>query len=245
VLDELIDEKLKIQQLRRYQIPDVDKDVENAFINMARRMRATPAQFTEQLAKSGLKVETVKSRIRAELIWSQIIRGRFQSSFLFSEQDITARLESRKSDETPASGYDYTLRPILFIVPRGSPPAVIDARRRDAEALRSRFTNCQDGIALARGMRDVAVRAPVTRSSADLPPVLGELLEKTEVGRLTAPEVTLQGVEVHALCAKKPSADDNTPSKRAARDQLMRERFEARSKEFLKELRSQAMIEYR
>jgi peptidyl-prolyl cis-trans isomerase SurA len=246
VLDELIDEKLKLQLLKRFNIPDIDKDVENAFTNMARRMRASPKQFTEQLARSGLRTDTLKSRIRAELIWSQVVRGRYQASFQFNERDIMARLENRKTDDSvSATSYDYSLRPILFIVPRGSPAAVIDARRKEAEALRSRFTNCQEGLVLARGMRDVAVRTAVTRSSADLQPALRAILEKTEVGRLTAPEVTLQGIEVYALCGKKPSASEDLIGKREAREQLFKERFDARSKEYLKELRSQAMIEYR
>jgi len=59
VLDDLIDEKLKIQLLRRYNIPDIDKDVENALSNMARRMRGTSKQFTEQLARAGVMPETL------------------------------------------------------------------------------------------------------------------------------------------------------------------------------------------
>ena len=53
VVEELINEKLKIQLLKRYTIPDVDKDVDNAFANMARRMRQSPKEFTEQLGKTG------------------------------------------------------------------------------------------------------------------------------------------------------------------------------------------------
>ncbi|MBN8964708.1 MAG: peptidylprolyl isomerase, partial [Rhizobiales bacterium] len=120
VIEELIDEKLKIQLLRRYNIPDIDKDVESAFANMARRMRTTPREFTAQLERSGLKIETLKSRMKAELIWSQIIRGRYQSSFQFSDKDIEARIEAKKPDDAAVVGYDYTLRPILFLVPRCS-----------------------------------------------------------------------------------------------------------------------------
>src|SRR6187401_106751 len=76
VVEELINEKLKIQLLRRFNIEGIDKDVDNAYVNMARRMRATPRDFTENLEKQGLKSETLKSRIKADLIWSQIIRGR-------------------------------------------------------------------------------------------------------------------------------------------------------------------------
>src|SRR5688572_7553506 len=44
VLEELIDEKLKTQLIRRYNIEGIDKDVDNALANMARRGRHTPKQ---------------------------------------------------------------------------------------------------------------------------------------------------------------------------------------------------------
>jgi peptidyl-prolyl cis-trans isomerase SurA len=213
VIEELINEKLKIQLLRRFNIPDVDKEVDNAFTNMARRMRATPAQFTENLSKQGLQIETLKSRMKADIIWTQIIRGRYQSSFQFSEADIKARLEAKKPEEANAVGHDYTLRPILFVVPRGSPQSAFEARIKEAEAFRARFESCEQGIPLARGMRYVAVRAPVLKGSAELPPALREVLAKTEVGRLTAPEVTQQGIEVTAVCARRQS--ENAPAKTA------------------------------
>ena len=245
VLDELIDEKLKLQQLRRYDVnlTAIDNDVENAVNNMARRMRMNQQQFIQQLAGSGVQIGTLKSRVKAEIIWSQIIRGKYQSSFQFNDKDILAALETRKKDDQ--GGYDYTLRPILFIVPRGSPQVAFETRRREAEGLRGRFQNCEEGIPFARALRDIAVRDQVTRSSADLPLQLREILEKTEVGRLTPPELTSQGVELYALCAKKQSSADNTPGKREVRDELISEQFQANAKKYLKELRSQAYIVYK
>ncbi len=244
VIQELIDEKLKIQLARRYTIDSMDTDVNNTFNNMARRMRKTPQQFTEELGKNGVQAGTLKSRIRAEITWSQVIRGRYASSLQIGERDIQQKLDERSGSDK-AVGYDYTLRPILFVVPKASPPSLVDTRRREAEALRGRFQGCDDGITLARSMRDVAVRATVVRSSADLPPALRDLLEKTEIGKLTAPEVTAQGVEVYALCGKKQSASDNTPGKREVRDELFQAQFNTHAERFLKELRSQAMIEYK
>jgi peptidyl-prolyl cis-trans isomerase SurA len=244
-IEELIDEKLKIQLLRRYAIEGMDADVDNAYANMARRMRLTPQQFTEQLGKSGIAPGTLKSRIKADITWSQVVRGKYQSSMQISEKDVLARLESRNPDQKSAPSYDYTLRPILFLVPRGSPDSLRDARRKEAEALRSRFQGCEEGIFLARSLRDVAVRAPVTRSSADLSPELRDILEKTEIGKLTSPEVTQQGIEVYALCGKRPAAAENAVGKREVREELFSAQFQTHSKRFLKELRSQAMIEYK
>lgn len=243
VLEELINEKLKIQLQKRYAIPDIDKDVNAAYNNIARRSRHTPKEFTEQLAKSGVNLDTLKSRIRAEIIWSQMVRGRYQSSFQFSDKDIEARLQAKKPDDASVVGYDYTLRPILFVVPRGSPPAAFEARMKEAEALRARFLSCEQGIPIARAIRYVAVRQSVVKGSADLPPALRDVLAKTELGHLAPPDITREGVEIYALCGKKQS--DNAPAKKEIRDQLMGEAFENLSKKFLKELREQAMIEYR
>ncbi|MCX7311671.1 MAG: peptidylprolyl isomerase [Alphaproteobacteria bacterium] len=243
VIEELIGEKLKINLLKRFMIDGIDKDVDNAFANMARRMRSTPRDFTETLGKQGVKVETIKSRIKADLIWGQIIRGRYQSNFQFSDQEVNARLQSKNRDDAGVVGFEYTLRPILFLVPRGSPPAAFEARAKEAEALRSRFQSCDEGIALARNLRFVAVRPPVVRGSADLPPPIRDMLAKTEVGRLTTPETTQQGVEVQALCGKRQS--DNAPAKKEIRDEMFNEQFAIISKKFLKELRDQAMIEFK
>lgn len=244
VIEELINEKLKIQLLRRYMIPDIDKDVDNAFANMARRMRQSPRQFTDHLAKTGVNVETLKSRMKADIIWTQIIRGRYQASFQFSERDIQSKIEAKNPQgATTTQSYDYTLRPILFVVPRGSPPEAFQARVKEAESLRAQFRSCEESIPIARSLRYVAVRPPVTKNSAELPATLRDILTKTEIGRLTPPETTLQGIEVYAVCSRKES--DNALEKKEARDQLYSEVFESRAKAYLKELRSQAMIEYK
>jgi peptidyl-prolyl cis-trans isomerase SurA len=118
------------------------------------------------------------------------------------------------------------------------------AKRSEAENLRSRFVSCNEGLAMARGLRDVAVREPVTRSSADLSPQLRDLLGSMQVGRLTTPEVTAQGLQMFAVCNKKESSTES-PLKRELREQIFTKRFESESKKFLDEVRKSAMIEYK
>jgi len=239
VIDELINERLKVREAKKWGLEVSDSEVDAAFASMASRMRLTAEQLTQQLAKSGLNPATLKSRIRADIAWPQIVRGRYQASMQIGEKDIPVD----KPDETV--GYDFTLRPILFLVPAGSPEAFIDGRKREAEALRGRFQGCEEGLAFTRSLKDVAVRDQVVRSSADIPPELRKVLEGVEVGRLTAPEVTKVGIEMFAVCARKQSAADNTPGKRQAREAILSERFERRSKLYLQEIRRGAMIEYK
>ncbi len=242
VIQDLIDDRLKIAKAKVYGLEVSDSDVDNAFANMAKRQHMTPQQFGQVLERAGIMPSTIKSRVRAELTWTQLVRGRYNSSLQVGESDIAKAL--REKNENNTVGYIYTLYPITIVAARGMNDSVVDAKRREAENLRGRFTNCNEGLPLARALRDVAVREPINRNSADLPPQLRELLGNMEVGRLTAPEVTDQGLQMFALCAKKESTED-TPAKREAREQIFAKRFESESKKFLEEIRKQAMIEYK
>ena len=50
-------------------------------------------------------------------------------------------------------------------------------------------------------------------------------------------EVTKFGIKMHAICAKKESSAENMPGKRKAKESVMAERFEQRSKQYLNEVR--------
>jgi len=73
-------------------------------------------------------------------------------------------------------------------------------------------------------------------------PALRQILDKTELGHLTPPETTPQGIELFALCEKKETKAE-TPEKREARDKIFGEQFQAKAKNYLRELRRQMMIE--
>ena len=242
VLDELINERLKLREAKKFGLDVSVSEVDTAYASMASRMRFTADQLTQQLAKSGVNVSTLKARIKADIAWSQIVRGRYASSLQIGDKDIVSAMDPN-ADAT--AGYDYTMRPILFLVPAGSAETFIEGRKREAEALRGRFQGCEEGITFARALKDVAVREQVIRSSADIPAELRKVLEGIEVGRLTPPEVTKFGVEMFAICAKKESTADNSPGKRQAKESLMAQRYEQRSKQYLKELRRGAMLEYK
>jgi len=241
VIEELIDDKLKVQIARRYKLDITDADVESSYADMARRMHLTSDQLTQTLGQSGIDAKTLKARVRADLSWQYIIRGKFQSSLQISEKSVLDEIATVKKGEGGDVGYDYTLRPILFVVPRGN-AALQESRRKDAEALRSRFSTCDTGLLFARALHDVVIREPIAKNSSELVPALRQILDKTEVGHLTPPETTQQGIELFALCEKKETKSE-TPEKRQAREKLFSEQFEAKAKNYLRELRRQAMIE--
>ena len=242
VLEDLISDKLKVQLGKRYKLEISDSDVDASFGDMARRMQMNVDSLTKTLSAQGILAYTLKDRIRAEMVWQQIVRGKFQASMQVNEKDVASALQG-KDDKEP-TGYEYSLTPILFVVTRGSGDEAVAVKKRDAESLRTRFDSCQTGLALARSLRDVAVRDSITKTSADLAPALREILDKTQVGRLTDPEVTAQGVELFAVCAKKETKV-NSVAKREVQNKLFAEQFASHSKTLLAAQRKQAMIEYK
>lgn len=243
VLEELIDDKLKVLIAKRY-ISEVPKrEIESAFGNIARRAGMSPDQFSKMVTASGVSVDSLKARLHADFVWSQIIRGKFRASLQVGDQEVAVKLQG-KEDVAPTD-YEYSLRPILLLVPRGAAASVMEARKRDADSLRARFQSCNEGLRLAMGMQDVAVRETIKRVASDLGQQQRDALNATPVGKLTPPDVTMQGVELFAVCDKKETKAGESPARRAAREAMYQERYEALSKKYLKELRSQALIEIR
>jgi peptidyl-prolyl cis-trans isomerase SurA len=244
VIDGLVNEILELREAKRYGIEPGNSDVNDAFTNIASNMGADAAKLTQILANGGASADTLKQRLRAQMAWASLVRGRYKASLEIADSDVEAQLQLHKPDEKSQVGYEYTMNPILFVVPHGSPDAAFEARKRDADALRARFTNCTEGIPFARALPEVAVRDPVNKSSADLQQELRDILDKTEIGHLTPPEQTAEGVQMFAVCTKKESKSDS-PGLKQIRDEMFEKKFGAKAKRYLADLRRQAMIEYK
>jgi len=93
VIDELIDEKVKIKEAKKYSIDPSSSEIDAAFGQMAGRMRVTGDQLTQTLASKGIRGDTLKSKIRADIVWTSIVPGRFKESMQVSERDVQTALK--------------------------------------------------------------------------------------------------------------------------------------------------------
>lgn len=244
VIDTLIDEKVKIKEGKKYGVDPSASDIEQSFAAMASRMRLTSDQLTKMLESKGVRAETLKSRIKAEMVWGSLVRGRFKERLQVGEKDVAAAVQAQGDEKLQVEGFEYKMQPVVLIVPRGSPQAVLEARHKEAEALRSRIQTCGEANSYFHSMQNAAIREMVTKTSADLPETLRKVLDDTPVGHLTPPEVTKQGIEMVVLCSRQPTMID-TPKKREIREKMYVEKYEKTSKNYLQEVRKAAMIEYR
>jgi peptidyl-prolyl cis-trans isomerase SurA len=244
VINELIDEKVKIREGKKFGVDPTSSDVDQSYAQMSSRMRLTADQLSKTLENAGIRPETFKARIKAEVVWTSLVRGRYKESLQVGEKDVAAKVREGGTEKLEIEAFEYKLQPVVLLVPRGSPPSAVELRKKEAQTLRERVQSCEDANRYFRAMQNAAVRDLVTKTTADIPEVLRGLLDKTPIGHLTPPEVTKQGVEMVALCGRKPTTID-TPKKREIREKMFVEKYEAKSKSYLQEVRKAAMIEYR
>ncbi|MGZ5875293.1 MAG: SurA N-terminal domain-containing protein [Bradyrhizobium sp.] len=245
VIDELIDEKVKIREGKKFGIDPSVSDVDQSYAAMSSRMRITPDQLTKSLETQGIRPDTLKARVKADMVWSNLIRGRYKESLQVSEKDVATAVQEKGGDEkSDTQAFEYKMQPVVLIVPRGSAPDAVETRKKEAEALRARIQTCAEANAFFKSMQNASILQQVVKTSADIPPSLREVLDSTPIGHLTPPELTKQGVEMVALCGRDPTTVD-TPKKKEIREKMYNEKYEAKSKSYLREVRGAAMIEYR
>ena len=244
-INELIDEKLKIKEAKKFGVDPSASDVNESYGQMAQRMRITPDQLTASLEKQGTRADTLKQKIKADMVWTSLVRGRYKEKLQVGEKDVNDRIkEEGGGDVQTADAFEYRMQPVVLIVPKGSSPQALELRQKDAETLRARVETCEQAAQYFKSMPNAAVRETVIKTSADIPAPLRKVLDDTPIGHLTPPEVTKQGIQMVALCGRKPTTID-TPKRKEMRDKMYAQKYEEVSKNYLNEVRKGSMIEYR
>ncbi|MBR0831840.1 SurA N-terminal domain-containing protein [Bradyrhizobium manausense] len=244
VINMLIDDKIKLKEGKKYGVDPTASDVNQSYEGMAQRMRISPDQLTKSLESKGVRPDTIKSRMKSEMVWTSLVRGRFKEKLLIGEKDVADKVRESGDEKLQIEGTEYKMQPIVLIVPRGSSSAFQETRMKEAEQYRARIGSCEEANSLFRSTPNATIRESVTKTTTDLPEPLRKVLDDTPIGHLTAPEVTKAGIEMVVLCSRKPTTID-TPKKREIREKMYTEKYEKTQRAYLDELRKAAMIEYR
>ena len=134
-LDELIEERLKLQEAKRLTIKVGDEDVERAFKGIAERNKMTPDQFKAFIQQQGADADVMKERYRVQLAWREVIRRRFGHQINVSNLDVDRLAANVKGDDT----LELQLHKITLSVPGKVDQAALAKRYETAETLRGRF----------------------------------------------------------------------------------------------------------
>jgi peptidyl-prolyl cis-trans isomerase SurA len=239
--EQLIDEIVELQDAKRRGLVVPQAQIDAAFASIATNLKLSTKQLTAALASRGIDAGSLKSRLKAQIAWQQLVKARIQRDAAVKPSDVTAALFAESGSPDKITSTEFTLQQILFVVPKGSSTAYISQRKSEAIAYRSRFAGCDSSIAEAKKLRDVLVRDIGRRTATDLTGARGEEVKKTPVGKVTSPAQVDNGIELIAVCATRDIQTDA-----AARATVENKLALAQSKdvgtEYLKELRDKAII---
>lgn len=235
-LESIIEDRIKAAEVRKYGINPTVQDATQELARIAAQKKIPAAALGPALQSARVDAQHWQEHGRAQIGWRGYVSA-LNRSVSVSETEVRAELNKRggrKSEE-------YTLRPVVVIVPRNASAGEAEARAREAANLRTRFTDCDSGLQFARALRDVAIRASITRSLAALPDQLADTIEKTPVGRLTAPTRTADGFEMLAVCGKGRAGSDSTAAQ-DVRQELIAKKLEGDAEKLYQPLRKRAVI---
>lgn len=205
VLEHLITEQLQVQMARRYGVSIDDAQVNQVVGNMIRENGLTEAQFTAQLAMEGMSIQTLKERIRRDLLIQNIQRGLVAQRITVSDLEIDNFLKSAEAQFWLSP--EYHLGHILVALPQSPSDDDIEAAKSKATALYEQANKgavfAELAIAHSKGPNALKGGDLGFRKTSDLPSLFADIAPKLEVGKVSLPARSAAGFHILKLYEKR------------------------------------------
>lgn len=239
--DDMIDQAIRTSEIKRYGINIADQQVDDAYARFAAQNKMQPAQMDQILNQTGVTKAHFKDFIRSQMGWSQVLQARFRTNGRLSEQDVVQRMLQKGGNKPKAT--EYMLQQVVFVVPAADRKALLGKKKREADALRARFSGCNKTREFAKGLVDVTVRDLGRVLAPELPPAWADAIKATPTGSATPARETERGVEFIGICSAKEVSDDRV-AQMVFQSEATKQGGEAEnfSKEYMEELRKKAKI---
>lgn len=240
-LEELIQEKLKMQAATTENVVVGEEEVDQAFQGIAERNKMTAKEFADYIGSKGGDASVMRERLRANLSWRNVLRRRLVREVSISERDIDRMIAT-----APDTGddVDLQLRRIVLPLPAKLAKNTIASRYQDAELLRAKFENCANISKLSADPVSAKIEDLGVRKASSLVEPTRSILLDAQEGSITSPILGEGVIEMYAVCGRQIVSADK--EKRSAAEQQLRQdtlqRLESRE---LKNLRDVAVIEQR
>src|SRR5262245_5901967 len=147
-LEDLIEERLKLQEAKRLNVVATNEDVDRIINGMAERNKMTAKQFAEHMAKMGGDIAAMRAKISASLSWADVIRRRFGHQIPVAGRDVDRFVATAEGQDD----VELRVHRILFATPADLGQAQVAQRLSDAEHIRAQFSGCKSTDALARSV---------------------------------------------------------------------------------------------
>jgi peptidyl-prolyl cis-trans isomerase SurA len=242
--NELIDEKLKLQEAKRLNAVTDEAEVTRIVSGIAERNKMTIDQFAQHMKGMGVDINTMKARFRAEISWREVVRRKFGSLVAITERDVDQFVANTSSAQADV---ELQVQRITLPMPSSLDQSLIAQRIAAADALHQRYGGCASMAGLAASVPGARFEDLGTRKPGTIPEPTRSLLLNASVGDLLPASVGQGGVELWALCDRKAQGGGGGADsfRENAQNELRQREFEVLAQKHLKDLRQDASIEIR
>ena len=249
LLQNLIENRIQLQAAERDKVVIDDAEISEALGEILKKLKAKDeAEFEAMVKTQGLTLEGVKKRLREQLMVQRLIRRKVALRISVTEQEIDRYLtENREKLET---GLTFGARHILIVPdPLKGEEGWTVARLR-ADEIYGYLLEGQDFVELARKYSD----DPSGKDGGSLGNLKrGELAQNIEdailrlsPGEASTPFRSEIGFHIFRLDSRDAlTGDALTQARGQIREILYRQKYDARLKEWLVEIRQRAIIDIR
>jgi peptidyl-prolyl cis-trans isomerase SurA len=238
-LEELIDDRLKLQEAKKQSVTIEDSEVDRIVAGIAERNKMTTEQFTKQIGGS---LEPIKARIRATLSWNEVVRRKFGPLINVSNKDVDKLVAT--SSVAGNDDVELQVQRVRIAMPVKIEEQGVAQRIQEADKIRSKYTGCQSTAAAATGVAGATFEDLGKRRPSSISEPTRTLLVNATDGEMLPPTINDGAIELWVVCSRNvvKAADDKRTQ---AEGELKQKEFELMAKRYIKDLREDAHIEYR
>ncbi len=256
ILKSLVNERLQMQAASRLGITISDEEVNTTLNGLAKRNRISLKRLKAVLKSRGVRAKTLEEKIRAELAWREVIRRKFRRLVSVGNSDIELELSRAKKKgkvrknagekaDRKSAATRFELMKFLFQFTQGRTQEEVKSRIQEAVRMRAAFKTCKRSRAIARRLHAVKVTHVKSITDDKLKEPVRSLLLKTPAGKMTPPSLAGNGVELIAVCNRHDIRNKENTLRKSVEQKLLNQQFGRFSQQYLRDLRRDAIIEFR
>jgi peptidyl-prolyl cis-trans isomerase SurA len=256
----MIDDVIKIETAKKYKQQATDRDIDKQVKRLATGLKTDEAGLTAKLKAQGIEMSLLRHFVAAQIAMNRILVGKYQVKYETNQADVDAKMAEIKQDldgQMSKIMKDPRMQPVTVYsvmqielpVEQANDPMLLQARAVEANQYMSRFKGCKTAKAAAAGIFNVKVGKPIDAVASKMSAQLKQARDKAGPGRAVGPARGPKGIQVLAYCGKRTIAPPKPRYKMPTREQVeaavSNEKFAAIEEKYMKEMRQNAMVEYK
>ncbi|HSE05003.1 MAG TPA: peptidylprolyl isomerase [Methylomirabilota bacterium] len=249
LLQNLIENRIQLQQAEREKVTVEDAELAESLAEVMKRLKVKDEAELEAMIKSqGLTLEGVKKRMREQLMVQRVVRRKVALRISVTEQEIDKYLaENRDKLET---GLTFTARHILVAPDPTKGDEGWTAARLKADEIYGFLLEGQDFVELARthsndpSGKDGGSLGTLKRG--ELAQDIEDAILRLQPGEASPPFRSRIGFHIFRLDSRDSLSGEALSQVRGQiREILYRQKYDARLKDWLVEIKQRAIIDIR